>query len=336
MATPPTSCESARCSAYSNDLRWRMVYQYEGLKLTYDAITTNLCVDTSTVWRTVQLFRSSGCVSKKQYDTSNLPRKLTDTIQLVLLQLVLERPGIVLHEIQAEIEYITGTTLGLSTICQSLYQNGFTRQRMRLAAIQRDDLLRAEFANEVSMHNDASLFVFLDETETDRRDTLRRYAYSWRGKPALAQKLILRGERLSSIAIMSTTGVLDCKITTGTVDGDVFYDFVESCVLPHLMPFDGVNPHSIVVMDNASIHHVDGIISMIEEVGALVLFLPPYSPDYNTIEELFSKLKSTIKQYETDLQMQRLDLEEIVLAAFSTITEEDCCSWINHAGIYCM
>ena len=68
---------------------------------------------------------------------------------------------------------------------------------------------------------DLCLFLlvrFLDETGTDRRDTLRRYAYSWRGKPALAQKVILRGERLSSIAIMSTTGVLDCKITTGTVD----------------------------------------------------------------------------------------------------------------------
>ena len=67
-----------------------------------------------------------------------------------------------------------------------------------------------------------------------------------------------------------------------------------------------------------------------------MLFLPPYSPDYNPIEELFSKLKATMKQYESDLEMQELDLEEIVLAAFSSITEEDCYSWINHAGIYSM
>ena len=135
---------------------------------------------------------------------------------------------------------------------------------------------------------------------------------------------------------MSTAGVLDCKVVTGKVDGDVFYDFIESCLLPNLMPFNGVNPHSIVVMDNVSIHHVDGIVSMIEGVEALVLFLPPYSPDYNPIEELFSKLKATMKQYESDLEMQELDLEEIVLAAFSSITEEDCYSWINHAGIYSM
>ena len=80
----------------------------------------------------------------------------------------------------------------------------------------------------------------------------------------------------------------------------------------------------------------DGIMSMVEEVGALVLFLPPYSPDYNPIEELFSKLKAMIKQYEVNLEMEEMDLQEIVLAAFSTITDEDCCSRISHAGIYPM
>ena len=77
------------------------------------------------------------------------------------------------------------------------------------------------------------MFIFLDETGTDRRDALRRYAYSWRGLPALAHKLLVRGQRLSSIAIMSTSGVLDCQVVQGTVDGNVFYDFVQSRVLPH-------------------------------------------------------------------------------------------------------
>ena len=52
--------------------------------------------------------------------------------------------------------------------------------------------------------------------------------------------------------------------------------------------------------------------SMVEQVGALVLFLPPYSPDYNPIEGLFSKLKATIKQYELNLEMEEMDLHEIV------------------------
>ena len=57
------------------------------------------------------------------------------------------------------------------------------------------------------------------------------------------------------------------------------------------------NPHSIIILDNSSIHHVDGIADMIQEVGALVMYLPPYH--YNPIEELFSKYqvprKATIK-----------------------------------------
>ncbi len=99
------------------------------------------------------------------------------------------------------------------------------------------------------------------------------------------------------------------------MDGDVFYMCVQKYVLPHLMPYNGTNPHSVVIMDNASIHHVDGVVQMIQGVGALVIFLPPYSPDYNPIEEAFSKVKALVKGYETDLEMEEMDLEDIVLAA---------------------
>jgi len=76
--------------------------------------------------------------------------------------------------------------------------------------------------------------------------------------------------------------------------------FLQSTLLPHLMPFDGNNPHSVVILDNCSIHHVEGITEMIEEVGALVHFLPPYSPDYNPIEQAFSKVNSTLKELDVE------------------------------------
>ena len=335
MAVASTSCEPSRCSAYSEDLRWRMVYQHAALGLTYTTVASNLNVDTSTVCRTLQLFRRTGQVTKKQYDGTNLIHKFTDEVQLILLQVVLAHPGIKLHELQAELEYLTGTQVATSTICQVLHKNGFSRQRMRLCASQRDADIRARFVSEVAIYK-ADMFIFLDETGTDRRDVLRRHAYSLRGKPAMAQRLLVRGQRLSSIAIMSLAGVLDCQVVTGNVDGDVYYDFVLKRLLPHLMPFDGTNPHSVVVLDNASIHHVEGIMSIVEDAGALVLYLPPYSPDFNPIEELFSKLKTTIKDYEIEMEMQEMDLEEIVLAAFSNITELDCYNWIEHAGIYPM
>ena len=78
------------------------------------------------------------------------------------------------------------------------------------------------------------------------------------------------------------------------------------------MPFDGKNPHSIVIMDNASIHHVDGIMELITGVGALLIFLPPYSPDYNPIEEAFSKVKTLIKAYEEEIESNHMDMLDIV------------------------
>ena len=107
--------------------------------------------------------------------------------------------------------------------------------------------------------------------------------------------LILRGKRYSAIGIIP---LKVCKmstyITEGTVNGDRFFDFVRRDMLPHLMPFDGQSPNSIVIMDNASIHHVDQVTELITSVGALVRFLPPYSPDMNPIEEVCAEVKHYI------------------------------------------
>ena len=135
---------------------------------------------------------------------------------------------------------------------------------------------------------------------------------------------------MSSIAAMSMKGVLDCYSTVGTVNNDKFKHFVETGLTPYLKPFNGVNAESIVVLDNASIHHVDGVIDAIQQTGALVQFLPPYSPDLNAIESLFCKLKSVLKANEQ--VWEAFDIETTLIAAFNTITPEDCQGWIRHCG----
>ncbi len=72
---------------------------------------------------------------------------------------------------------------------------------------------------------------------------------------------------------------------------------------------------------------------VIQEVGAIVHYLPPYSPDLNPIELLFSKVKSVIKAMELELSATQ-DIESIVLAAFSTVTAMDCEAWIESCGLY--
>ena len=203
---------------------------------------------------------------------------------------------------------------------------------MRTVSLQRDINLRSQFVSDVSLY-DQDMLIFLDESGSDKRDCLRKYGYSLRGKPPMYHRLLMRGKRVSLLTFMSSAGVLDCQLDHGSVNGEVFYDFVEKLLLPQLIPFDGKNPHSVAILDNCSIHHLDEIVDLIHEVGALVHFLPPYSPDYNPIESMFSKLKTEMKAIENQFEPST-DIETIMLTSLASITKQDCVHWIEDCGLY--
>ena len=222
--------------------------------------------------------------------------------------------------------------IGASTICKFLKKSNFSRKKLQLIALQRDSELRALYTSDVLLHDKYS-FIFVDETGCDRRDAIRKYGYGLRGTPSKCQKLLVRGERISVIAAMTSSCVLDLKIVRGGVTGDDFIDFVNNNLGLHLMPFTGNNPNSVIVLDNCSIHHASGVVQSMTQYGSLVYFLPPYSPDYNPIELLFSKVKAVLRAMETELSVTD-DIDTLVLAAFSSITSEDCNSWVDSIGLY--
>ena len=98
------------------------------------------------------------------------------------------------------------------------------------------------------------------------------------------------------------------------------------------MPFDGVHPNSVVILDNCSIHYTSEVISAIQDTGAILHFLPPYFPDWNLAEGAFSKVKTVMKAIEMEMQTTE-DIDTIIYAAFSFITYEDCIGWIKDSGI---
>ena len=77
-----------------------------------------------------------------------------------------------------------------------------------------------------------------------------------------------------------------------------------------------VESTSVVILDNASIHHTENVVKATEDIGVLVHFLPPYSPDLNPIEEAFSKMKYAMKLLEDDTTG---DIEVIALSAFALL-----------------
>ena len=129
-----------------------------------------------------------------------------------------------------------------------------------MIASQQDLEIRAIYASDVALYRKSNL-IFVDETGCDRRDVIRKYGYGLRGKPAKCQKLLVRGERISAIAAMTSCCVLDIQIVRGGVTGDDFIDFINKMLLPHMMPFNGSNPNSVVILDNCSIHHAAGVVA---------------------------------------------------------------------------
>ena len=96
----------------------------------------------------------------------------------------------------------------------------------------------------------------------------------------------------SAITAMTVKGIQDVFLAEGYVNGERFEGFIKDSLLPILQLFNCSNPNSIVVMDNATIHHVAGVADLILQTGALLRFLPPYSPDLNPTEQVFSKVKT--------------------------------------------
>ena len=181
-------------------------------------------------------------------------------MQLFILYLLLEKSGVYLHEITADIKCTLGLDLNEGAMCKFLSKIGFAHQRLATYTLQQDEDLYHQYVADVSLYAQDTL-VFIDETGTNGTDTIRKFGYSLRGKPVRAQELVVRGgEHVSAIAAISTRGLLALKIVQGGVDGDMFYDLVCTELLPKLMPFNGSNRNSVLLLDNFSIHHVPQLI----------------------------------------------------------------------------
>ena len=143
--------------------------------------------------------------------------------------------------------------------------------------------------------------------------------------------LLVRGTRISAIAAMCwNKGILDVEMTANSVDGKMF-DFVRGTLIPNMLPIVGLNPTSITVMDDCSIHHVTEVKSMVNDAGILLMYLPPYSsPDLNPSEEAFGYVKGYLKKYD-DIAAAFPNPRAFIQSAFNSITIEHCKAWINHS-----
>ena len=306
------SAEPNRRKPYGTDLRWRVVYQRIGMNLPLKEIAANLMISISTVCRVCAHFERTGSVQvgsnrqKRRYDI----RRLDEQSELFVVGLVIDSPTLYLAEMCKKVYEVYNVRVSAATICRLLRSYGFTRKRTRNVALQRSYSLRGAFMSQCLMFN-VNQFVWIDETGSDAHDQSRKYGYSLRGQAPVVHRFLSRGKGVNAIAAISTSGLVSLDLFTRTVNGEVFIDYVRSCLIPNMVPFNGVNHKSIAILDNCSVHHVNEVLDLFHQAGILVLFLPPYSPDLNPCEEAFSFIKSYLRRHDELLQVLPSPLDVI-------------------------
>ncbi|MBA3389602.1 MAG: IS630 family transposase [Rubrobacter sp.] len=191
-----------------------------------------------------------------------------------------------------------------------------------MKAGERDEFLRAAWRVLVAAKREARDLVFVDEMGA-HTSLAPVYGYSPRGERVYTEVPRNRGPNTTLLASMSVEGMGECLAVEGATTKVIFETYVERVLAPSL------RAGQIVVMDNLSAHKGEKVVELIEARGCEVLYLPPYSPDYNPIEEAFSKIKALLRE---SAARTREALIEALGAAISAVSSTDALGFMEHCG----
>jgi transposase len=169
---------------------------------------------------------------------------------------------------------------------------------------------------------DPRRLVFIDETSATTNMT-RRYGRRKRGERLVCKVPHGHWKTSTFIAALRHDRVTAPLLLDGPMNGLTFKAYIEQVLAPTLKRGD------IVVMDNVAIHKVAGVRQAIEARGATLLYLPPYSPDLNPIEQFFSKLKALLRKAAPN----SIDsLWTVIGSCLKLFPAKECAAFLAHAG----
>ena len=169
---------------------------------------------------------------------------------------------------------------------------------------------------------DPQKLVFLDESGAQTNMT-RTHGRAPRGVRVIDKIPHGHWKTTTMISAIRLNGPFAAAVVSGATDSDVFRTYVEHVLTPELREGD------VVILDNLQPHKASGVRELIEAAGATLLYLPPYSPDFNPIENMWSKVKRHLRSaaartYEA--------LQQAVTVALNGITRSDCAGFFRHCG----
>lgn len=169
----------------------------------------------------------------------------------------------------------------------------------------------------------AENLVFLDESGVNI-DMTRRYGRALSHERVVDCAPLNTPTNTTILSSIRINGEISYTTYVGGTTAERFRDYLENVLLPTL------DENSIIVMDNMRSHHAKIVKEFLDEQGISYLYLPPYSPDFNPIEKLWSKLKAILRK----LKARTLNALPVAIAvAFQSICVEDCRGWFRCCGM---
>lgn len=167
-----------------------------------------------------------------------------------------------------------------------------------------------------------SQLVFLDESGVNT-DMARRYGRATSGERVVDHVPLNTPKATTIISSVRLDGTTANTTFEGAINGERFREYLKTYLVPTLKPGDWV------VMDNLASHKVDGVADIIRQANAIPVYLPPYSPDLNPIEKMWSKIKAILRK------LRLRTAEELCAAiplAFAQVQPSDCVGWFTNSG----
>lgn len=199
------------------------------------------------------------------------------------------------REIKDIIVMLGGTAVSVSTVRYWCRRIGYTYKKVWKYA------RRARMEQELGYWHHFALsnyhvnqLVFFDESSVNKRNANRRYGRAMKGERAVFRTIFSRGlKRYSLLAAVDMNGVIDYGVIEGTCTAHTLFMYFVQSLIPVMQPYP--NPRSVLILDNARIHHYLPFQILCKYAGIRLIYLPPYSPHLNMIELLFNALKRSLE-----------------------------------------
>ena len=169
----------------------------------------------------------------------------------------------------------------------------------------------------------AEHLVYLDESGINTNLT-RHYAHAVHGKRAIDATPVNTPAGTTVLSSIRLNGNLVYTTYQGGTTAQRFCEYLEKQLIPNLEKDD------VVIMDNMRSHHAKTVTEFLDNAGISYMYLPPYSPDLNPIEKMWSKMKAILRKSKIRVASK---LPESVKAALKTISTNDCKGWFHACGI---